>query len=88
MILDELAAYASFRVAEAKKKIAADEMERKARSLPKGDFRFEHALCNTEVSFICEVKRASPSKGLIAEGFLMWRLPENMSRPVQTVYRY
>ena len=38
MILDELAAYSSFRVAEAKKKIAADEMERKARSLPKGDF--------------------------------------------------
>ena len=69
MILDELAAYASFRVAEAKKKIAADEMERKARSLPKGDFRFEHALCNTGVSFICEVKRASPSKGLIAEDF-------------------
>jgi indole-3-glycerol phosphate synthase len=61
MILDELAAYASFRVAEAKKKIAADELERKARSLPKGDFRFEHALCNTGVSFICEVKRASPS---------------------------
>ena len=69
MILDELAAYASFRVAEAKKKIAADELERKARSLPKGDFRFEHALCNTGVSFICEVKRASPSKGLIAEDF-------------------
>ena len=52
MILDELAAYASFRVAEAKKKIAADEMERKARSLPKGDVRFEHTLCNTGVSFI------------------------------------
>ena len=69
MILDELAAYASFRVAEAKKKIAADEMERKARSLPKGDFRFEHALGNTGVSFICEVKRASPSKGLIVEDF-------------------
>ena len=69
MILDELAAYASFRVAEAKKKIAADELERKARSLPKGDFRFEHALCNTGVSFIYEVKRASPSKGLIAEDF-------------------
>ena len=81
MILDELAAYASFRVAEAKKKIAADELERKARSLPKGDFRFEHALCNTGVSFICEVKR-------LPRIFLMWRLPGNMSRPVQTVYRY
>ena len=69
MILDELAAYASVRVAEAKKKIAADEIEQKARSLPKGDFRFEKALQKKDMSFICEVKRASPSKGLIAEHF-------------------
>ena len=69
MILDELAAYASVRVAEAKKKISADEIEQKARSLPKGDFRFEKALQKKDMSFICEVKRASPSKGLIAEHF-------------------
>lgn len=69
MILDELAAYASVRVAEAKKKISAEEIEQKARSLPKGDFRFEKALQKKDMSFICEVKRASPSKGLIAEHF-------------------
>ena len=38
MILDELAAYASFRVAEAKKKIAADEMERKPAAFQKEIF--------------------------------------------------
>ncbi len=69
MILDELAAYASVRVAEAKKKIPLDEMRRRAEELPRGDFRFERALRKDGLSFICEVKRASPSKGMIAEQF-------------------
>ena len=33
------------------------------------DFAFEKALQSKELSFICEVKRASPSKGIIAEDF-------------------
>lgn len=35
----------------------------------KGDFKFEKALKQKGMSFICEVKKASPSKGLIAEDF-------------------
>lgn len=69
MILDELAAYARERVEEAKKKIPAEEMRRMAEALPAGDFRFENALKNKGMSFICEVKKASPSKGIIAERF-------------------
>ncbi len=34
-----------------------------------GAFRFEKALAGPEISFICEVKKASPSKGLIAPDF-------------------
>lgn len=47
----------------------------KQTALPKADFpvreafRFEKALKTPEISFICEVKRASPSKGMIAEVF-------------------
>lgn len=33
------------------------------------DFAFENALKKEEISFICEVKKASPSKGIIAEYF-------------------
>jgi indole-3-glycerol phosphate synthase len=33
------------------------------------DFPFEKALRQDDISFICEVKKASPSKGIIAEHF-------------------
>lgn len=69
MILDELAAYAAYRVEEAKKKLPPEEIRTQAEHLPKGDFRFEKALKKKGMSFICEVKKASPSKGVIAEEF-------------------
>lgn len=68
-ILDQLAEYARERVAEAKKKIPLEEIKRQALSLPKGNFAFENALKKPGVSFICECKKASPSKGLIAPDF-------------------
>ena len=69
MILDELAAYAAYRVEEAKKKLSPEEIRTQAEHLPKGDFRFEKVLKKKGMSFICEVKKASPSKGVIAEEF-------------------
>ncbi|MGN0431686.1 MAG: indole-3-glycerol phosphate synthase TrpC [Lachnospiraceae bacterium] len=68
-ILDELAAYAQTRVKAAKERISPEEIKKRALSLPKGDFAFEKALAKPGVSFICECKKASPSKGVIAEEF-------------------
>ena len=68
-ILDELASHAKYRVSEAKKNISEDEIKEKALALPKKDFSFEKALKKDDISFICECKKASPSKGLIAPDF-------------------
>lgn len=71
MILDEIAEKARVRVAESKKRISPDMMAEKAKQKAKATepFRFEKALAKDGVSFICEVKKASPSKGVIAEDF-------------------
>lgn len=68
-ILDMLAARARERVAQAKKEMPFSELRRRAEELPKGDFAFENALKGEDIAFICECKRASPSKGLIAADF-------------------
>lgn len=68
-ILEELAEYARERTAKAKSEIPLDVIKRQALSLPKGEFAFENALKKPDISFICECKRASPSKGLIAPDF-------------------
>lgn len=68
-ILDKLADYARFRVIQAKKIIPLEEIRRQAESLPKGEYSFENALKTSDIAFICECKRASPSKGIIASKF-------------------
>lgn len=68
-ILDTIAEYATERVKEAEKKISLEEIKKMALSLPKGDFSFEKSLRKPGISFICECKKASPSKGVIAEEF-------------------
>lgn len=70
MILDEIAADTRKRVAADKERIPEAEMRRLAyeRDANTG-FPFERALRAEGISFICEVKKASPSKGIIAEDF-------------------
>ena len=68
-ILDQLAEHAKERVEAAKKLHPSDEVKAQALALPKGGFEFEKALRKDDIAFICECKKASPSKGIIAENF-------------------
>lgn len=68
-ILDQLAAHARERTRQAKQTVSYETIRREAFAIPKGDFSFENALKRPGMSFICECKKASPSKGLIASEF-------------------
>ena len=68
-ILDEIAKYAEERVKKAQEIIPAESLKKQAYDMPKGEFAFEKALRKPGLSFICECKKASPSKGIIAEDF-------------------
>ncbi len=68
-ILDQLADHARERVVVSKAKVPLKEVSAKALQLPKGAFEFENALKTDDIAFICECKKASPSKGLIAPDF-------------------
>lgn len=68
-ILDRLADHARERVQAYKEVMSLDEARELAMALPRGSFEFGEALSQTDISFICECKKASPSKGLIAEDF-------------------
>ncbi|MBO4627374.1 MAG: indole-3-glycerol phosphate synthase TrpC [Lachnospiraceae bacterium] len=68
-ILEQLAEHARERVDAAKQRLSEADVRRMAESLPKRPGRFEAALSHEGISFICECKKASPSKGLIAPDF-------------------
>jgi indole-3-glycerol phosphate synthase len=78
-ILDEIAAKTRLRVTKAKENAPLDlvrpkVLELTAKQRADGEaglppFPFEKAIAVSGLSFICEVKKASPSKGIIAENF-------------------
>ncbi len=75
-ILDQLAEHARMRTEDAKKRISPESIRQQAMQLPKGSFAFEKALHTPDIAFICECKRASPSKGLIAPDFPYLQIAE------------
>ncbi len=72
-ILEQLAEHARERVANAREKMPLEEIRAQALAMALPDsgdsFAFEKALRKPGISFICECKKASPSKGLIAPDF-------------------
>ena len=79
-ILDQLAGYARVRTEQAKRKTPLEAVRRQALALPRGEFPFEQALKKTGVSLICECKKASPSKGLIARDFPYLQIAEEYEK--------
>lgn len=78
-ILKEIAEKTIYRVKENKLKISLGEMKERALCIaasetengkkPYDIYPFREALSGSRMSFICEVKKASPSKGIIAQDF-------------------
>ena len=68
-ILEKLADHARERVALQKQIVSENSIRERALQMPRGKFAFENALKKDEISFICECKKASPSKGVIAQDF-------------------
>lgn len=70
MILETIAQANIERYKQSEQLLPLEQLKEIAQRLPdKKDFPFEKAISGKEMSFICEVKKASPSKGVIAEDF-------------------
>jgi len=75
MILDDIAAATRLRVDQKQLTVSLEKMKAWTKSgSPSKDVPFEQALSAPGLSFICEVKKASPSKGVIVKDFPYTRI--------------
>lgn len=70
MILRQIVNKTAERIAAAKRENSLEQVKQAALQMPRADpFAFEKALRQKPFAFICEIKKASPSKGVIAPNF-------------------
>ena len=84
-ILDTIVNRTKERIDEEKKKVPLSEIRARAEERgpvekAKGMLAFERVLRTKGLSFICEVKKASPSKGLIAKEFPYLEIAEDYEK--------
>ena len=68
-ILQEIVTRTKERIEVQKKLLPPDKIIEMSRSVAISGFSFEKALKSDDIAFICEIKKASPSKGIIAADF-------------------
>ena len=82
-ILGKIASSTLVRVEKAKKSLSFEQAREQAfklaetKHVDKNRLPFENAIAAPGLSFICEVKKASPSKGVIAENFPWLEIAKN-----------
>ena len=84
-ILDKICETTKERIEKEKQKISLSEVRKIAESIKSVEkenyFNFEKAISKKEkINFICEIKKASPSKGIITEDFDYIKIAKNYQK--------
>jgi len=81
MILDKIVEHTKIRLEALKAAKPLDEVKAAARMFKTSTpYAFENALKTNDIAFICELKKASPSKGIIAEHFPYIQIAEEYEK--------
>lgn len=84
-ILEEIAARTTERIAKEKAQVSVSELENRIQEINKNALQKDipAGTAKDGMSYICEVKKASPSRGLLHRTSHIWQSRRNMNRQEQ-----